>query len=118
MGTQVLPLLVASVLPDGSTSFVRSDRNSLGHPIANASTYSIGANVYLRTNFYGYATNAIDLVTATNALVTGTNSLGVQVLSNYFNSYHQVLTNFDALNELTRFTPTTPINSSLVSDQA
>src|SRR5439155_9936301 len=101
IGAQLLPLFVANVLPDGTTSFVRSDRNSLGNPIANASTYSIGANLYLRTNSYGYATNDIDLVTATNALVTGTNSLGVQVSSNYFNSYHQVLTNFDALNELT-----------------
>src|SRR6266571_2674116 len=76
-------------------------------------TRLLGANLYVGTNFYGYATNDIDLVTATDALVSGTNSLGVQVSSNYFNSYHQVLTNFDALNELTVYTYNT--NQQLTS---
>jgi len=106
IGAQVLPLVVANVLPDGTTAFVRSDRNSLGNPTANASTYSIGANVYLRTNFYGYATNEIDLLTVTNAL-------GIRVSSNYFNGYHQVLTNYNASNEMTFYSYNT--NQQLAS---
>src|SRR5262249_24115762 len=44
-----------------------------------------------------YAANNTDLLTITNAF-------GVQVSSNSFNAYHQVLTNYDALGELTVYT--------------
>src|SRR3989442_3972417 len=79
----LMSLLVASFLGTNLASAESEPKNPLP-----------AVNIYLRTNSYGYATNDIDLV-------TGTNSLGVQVSSNYFNSYHQVRTNFDALNELT-----------------
>ena len=58
------------------------------------STYSTSASVALRTNVLAYADNGIDLLTATNPL-------GVQVISNAFNAYHQVLTNYNALGEMT-----------------
>lgn len=96
-GTQVLPLFVARVLPDGTTAFTRTDRNSFGAVTNEVSTYSIGSSVLLRTNIYTYDANGIDVIAITNAL-------GVQVSSNNYNANHEVLTNYDALNELTTFT--------------
>ena len=96
-GTQVLPMFVARVLPDGTTAFSRNDRNSLGFATNEVSTFSVDATtIGVQTNEFAYATNAIDLVAATNAL-------GVQVTSNAYNAYHQVVTNYNALNELTVF---------------
>jgi RHS repeat-associated protein len=96
-GSQYLPLLEARVLPDGSTWFSRTDRNSIGNVLTNTTTYSAGSTVAYRTNLFTYdTTNGIDLITATDAL-------GVQVASNFFNPYHEVLTNYDALSEATIF---------------
>jgi RHS repeat-associated protein len=96
-GTQVEPLFVAQVLPDGSTRFTCSLCNSLGAVTNQISTYSSGGSVLLRTNIYVYDPNQIDLLITTNAL-------GVQVSSNSYNGYHEVTTNFDALNEETIYT--------------
>ena len=97
-GTQALPLCVAAVLPDGTTTFGRQDRNLVGNTVTNTSTYSAGGSVAFRTNTFTYdATVGIDLITATNAL-------GVQVSSNSYTTNHLVLTNYDALNQMTVFT--------------
>ena len=94
-GSEYLPLLVGQVLPDGTTSFIHTDRNPIGNPLTNVSTWSSGGTVALRTNLYTYdTTNGIDLITATNAM-------GVQVSSNIYNAYHEILTNYDALNQPT-----------------
>jgi RHS repeat-associated protein len=94
-GGQSLPLLVARVLPDGTTAFVRTDRNSNGFTTNEVSTYTTAAgSVGLRTNTFTFAANNIDIVSVTNAL-------GVQVSSSVYNAFHQVLTNFNALNEQT-----------------
>jgi YD repeat-containing protein len=93
-GTQFLPLFVAKVLPDGTTSFTRTDRNSFGAVTDEISTYSVNGIVLLRTNTYVYDPNGIDLLATTNAL-------GIQVSTNTYNAYHEVVTNYDALNELT-----------------
>jgi RHS repeat-associated protein len=92
-GTQVEPLFVAQVLPDSTTRFTYSLRNSLGAVTTNISTYSAG----FRINIYVYAPNQVDLLIATNAL-------GFQVSSNSYNGYHEVTTNYDALNEETVYT--------------
>jgi RHS repeat-associated protein len=96
-GTQVMPLFVARVLPNGTTAFAQSQRNRLGLATNLVGTYSLGGSVALRTNTFTYATNGIDLITATNAL-------GIRAASNSYNAYHQVLTNIDALNEITIYT--------------
>ncbi|HEX4121704.1 MAG TPA: RHS repeat-associated core domain-containing protein [Verrucomicrobiae bacterium] len=93
-GTQVQPQLVAKVLPDGSSAFTRKSRNTLGLVTTNINTWSFNGAVALRTNIYTYLPNGIDLVTITNALA-------IQVTSNTFNSFHEVLTSLDASNELT-----------------
>jgi len=96
-GTQVLPLFTARMLPDGTTAFTRTARNGFGAVTNEVSTYSIGSTVYFRTNSFAYAANEIDLLSATN-------SLGVQVSCNAYNAYHQVFTNYNALNEMTVYT--------------
>jgi YD repeat-containing protein len=69
----------------------------VGAITTNVSTYGVGSSTRLRTNIFTYSTNLIDLLTITNAL-------NVQITSNAFNTNHQVLTNYDALNEKTVFT--------------
>ena len=96
-GAQILPLFSAVVLPEGTTRFARTERNGVGLVTQDVSTYTAGDAVMLRTNTFTYAANDIDLLTATNAL-------GVQITSNAFNAYHQVLTNFNGLNEQAVFT--------------
>jgi RHS repeat-associated protein len=96
-GVQPLPLCVARVLPDGTTAFTWTDRNTLGAPIDEISTYSAGGTVELRTNLYAYDSSGIDLITTTNAT-------GTLVSSNAYNLFNEVLTNFDALGEMTTYT--------------
>lgn len=96
-GTQSLPLFVSQVLPDGSTHFVRNERNGTGLPTASIETYTSFGGIGLRTNSFTYDSNDIDLLRATNAL-------GIQVITNSWNANHQILTSFDALNEKTTFT--------------
>src|SRR6266568_3809009 len=93
-GDQILPAVVARVMPDGSTSYQYNQLSTIGKATNVVEKWVSGGSTLYRTNSYGYAANGIDLLTATNAL-------GIRVSSNYFNSYHQVLTNYNALNELT-----------------
>jgi RHS repeat-associated protein len=98
-GSQIEPLFAARVLPDGTTSFTYSLRNSIGAVTNQVSTYSLtaGGSVLLRTNVYVYDATGVDLLAQTNAL-------GIQVSSNRYNAFNEVLTNYDASNELTAFT--------------
>ena len=97
-GTNSLPLFQAWTLPNGQSRFIRSERNSLAKPTRVIETYSgQGATLQLRTNTLTYGTNSIDLLLVTNAL-------GVQAINNTFNTNHQVLTNYNALGEMTVYT--------------
>jgi RHS repeat-associated protein len=96
-GAQVLPLIRARVLPDGTTAFKWVARNTSGAVTTNISTFGIGASTGLRTNIFTYGTNQIDLYTATNAV-------GARSVSNAFNAYHEVIANYDALNETVTYT--------------
>jgi hypothetical protein len=100
-GDQILPAVIARVMPDGSTTYQYNQLTSIGKATNVIEKWVNGGSALYRTNSYGYAANGIDLLTATNAL-------GIRVSSNYFNSYHQVLTNYNALNEATIFT-TNPV---------
>lgn len=92
----VLPANQATVLPGGITRYTHSWRLSTGAVTNEVSTYSGNGATLLRTNTYLYSTNKIDLLAVTNAL-------GVQVVSNTYNAFHQVLTNINALGEKTIF---------------
>jgi RHS repeat-associated protein len=97
IGAQNSPSLVARVLPDGTTAFVNNNYNLFGLPTNIISTYASAGGVALRTNIFVYGANNIDLLAVTNAL-------GVQVSSNSYNAYHEILTNYDALNQPTTYT--------------
>jgi RHS repeat-associated protein len=96
-GSQSAPLCFARVLSDGSTTATRNERNSWGSPVASVVTYSIGTGTLQRTNAFTFAADDIDVVSLTNAL-------GIQTVTNIFNAYHQVATNYNALGETTVFT--------------
>ena len=96
-GTQFLPLISARVLPDGTTAFKWEARNSFGAVTTNINTFGVGASAGFRTNTFTYGTNLIDLYSATNAL-------NVRFVSNEFNAWHEVVQNYDALNQLTTYT--------------
>jgi RHS repeat-associated protein len=96
-GAEFFPLFSAQVLPNGSTRFTRTDRNTNGLATIQIATYSPGGSIALRTNSFVYANNNIDLLSATNAALLLTSS-------NIYNSYHQIVTNYNALGELTTFT--------------
>jgi RHS repeat-associated protein len=93
-GMSFLPSTVAKVLPDGTTSYVYKVRNAYGLVVTNISSYSVNGDVQQRTTLYTYAPNNIDLITQTNAL-------GIQVVSNSYNAFHEITNSYDALNEQT-----------------
>jgi RHS repeat-associated protein len=95
-GVQIFPSVIARVMPDGSTWYQYFTRNTNGLPTHLTEACMNGGSVSTRTEGYGYAANNLDLVARTNAL-------GVLALSNVFDSYHQVTTNYDALNQQTTF---------------
>jgi RHS repeat-associated protein len=92
-GTNKEPLFVGQILPDGSSAFVRTERNALGRIVRTVATYHGG----LRTNLFNYDSNGIDLLSTTNAL-------GIMVTSNSYNAYHQATVHLDALGQATTFT--------------
>ena len=96
-GSQVWPSVVARVMPDATTWYEYSERNSLGKATNVIEKWVTGGNPFYRTNKFLYATNAIDLLAHTNAA-------GVLASSNVFNAYHQVTTSYDALGQTTTYT--------------
>jgi RHS repeat-associated protein len=96
IGTQILPSVMARVLPDGTTAYGYFERLTNGYPTLMAEHWVDGADRF-RTNTFSYASNNIDFVAWTDAL-------GVLVESNVFNAFHQLVTNYDALNEATTLT--------------
>ena len=88
---------MARVLPDGTTRYAYTERNKQDKPTRIIETYTSGSSVATRTNTLTYSTSAIDLVEfrgPSNELIS----------SNSYNLFHQVLTNYNAVNYLTSFT--------------
>jgi RHS repeat-associated protein len=97
-GTMIQPLFKAWKLPNGQSRFIRYERNPLGKTTRMIETYNdSGGGVVLRTNILVLASNNIDLLSMTNAV-------GVQVVSNVFDLNHQIRTNYNALGEKTVYT--------------
>jgi RHS repeat-associated protein len=95
-GTQVMPSVIARVMPDGSTWYQYFIRNTNGLPTRMTESWMGGGSVHTRSDSFVYAANNVDLVGWTNAL-------GVLAMSNVFNAYHQVTTNYDALSQKTTY---------------
>jgi RHS repeat-associated protein len=94
IGKQVQPSVVARVMPDGSTWYRYLQNNIFGYATNQIEKWVSGGTGNFRTNTVLYATNNIDLLATTDAL-------GVLVSSNIYNNLHQVLTNYNALNQTT-----------------
>src|SRR5439155_13401641 len=100
-GTMFLPCAVATKLPSGEARFICFYRNSLGHYTNRFETFAaIDGSCQLRTNQYVYDSNGIDLIKQVRVL----GSVSRQISSNYFNTSHQVVTNYDALGQARTFT--------------
>ena len=101
IGSVDQPRLVARVLPDGTSWFHYTPRNSHLKPTSYVSTYTAAdGTVALRTLSFSYAANDIDLLQS-----LGPN--GEQVVSNYFaagNPFHAPDATYDALNQATLYT--------------
>jgi RHS repeat-associated protein len=87
---------VAQVLPDGNTQYtLYRYTNGTGLVYQNESSYTLAnGSIGTRTNYFQYATNAVDLVTVSNS--------GGQFLNIAYNTNHQAIYVTDALNELTQ----------------
>jgi RHS repeat-associated protein len=86
--------VILRILPDGSTWYEHYQRDILGHATNVITTYTSNTVVVLRTNQFTYVNND---------LVKGVDASGVQVLSNLYTTSHLVATNWDALNQVTRY---------------
>jgi YD repeat-containing protein len=94
IGAQVLPSVIARVMPDGSTWYQYFEYLTNGRPTKAVEAWIDSGTVQTRTNIFVYAANNIDLIASTNAL-------GTRILANSYNAYHQIVTNFDALGQVT-----------------
>jgi RHS repeat-associated protein len=98
VGTMALPSFVARVLVAGGTNYQNFTRNGFGTPTREIATYTKpDGSTGLRTNTYTFSMDNIDFVQQIGPT-------GEQVVSNYFNGYHQPLASYNALNEATLFT--------------
>jgi len=61
-GSQVLPGVVARLMPDGTTQSTRYERNSIGNITRTIERWSDSAGIQYRTNTFTYAANGIDLL--------------------------------------------------------
>jgi RHS repeat-associated protein len=96
-GTNVGPSFNALLLADGTTRFSYNEQNQWGLPLKLVSTYTSGTNVAQRTMTNLYASNGIDLIEA--------HGFNAELLSsNRFNTAHQILTNYNAVNDVTIYT--------------
>ena len=84
----------ARVMPDASTWYKSYTRNTNGLPTSVVEEWVSGGTALYRTNTYSYGANGIDLVQHIGPL-------GESVQSNWFNANHEVVTNYDALGQMT-----------------
>jgi RHS repeat-associated protein len=94
IGTQRLPSVIARVMPDGSTWYRYFDRLINGLPRMELEAWMDSGTVHTRSNVWVWAANNADLLSWTNAN-------HVMVTSNQYNAFHQVVTNYDALGQIT-----------------
>jgi RHS repeat-associated protein len=93
VGSNALPRFVAYVLPDGTSRFTYKEYNALGNPTTEIGTWGVSpGDVFTRTNSLVYDANNVYLVAAYN-------TAGELILSNVYNSIHQVVTNYNASSE-------------------
>jgi hypothetical protein len=97
VGVQDLASVRARVMPDFSTWYQYYLRNTNGLPTQEIEHWASGGTDHFRTNTWSYAANNIDMIQQTGPL-------GESVSSNWFNGNHQVVTNYDALGQMTTYT--------------
>jgi RHS repeat-associated protein len=94
-GTNAAPLFSALVLPDGNSRYTYTELNKWEKPTIQKSTYGTATPPATRMYTSTYSSDGLDLIT----LRGPSNEL---LSSNAYNSYHQIVTNYNALNYMTR----------------
>jgi YD repeat-containing protein len=95
-GSQLLPGVIARVMPDSTTWYQYFTRNSLGEVTQSIEKWVAGGGAQYRTNTYTYAANGMDVVQHVGP------DGAVEQWS--YNAYHQPLYHTNALNEITSYT--------------
>jgi RHS repeat-associated protein len=95
-GTGIASKVSAWLTPDGASGFSFNQYDSYGRVVLNVSTYESGSGIGLRTNNFVYSD--------TGDLIYASGPSGSMVVSNLWNSDHQLLKTCNALNEATVFT--------------
>jgi len=96
-GTNSMPTWVAVVLPNGQIRYTYRQYDSFENVTLEASTYSVGQTVALRTNTYIYSGDGMDLLQAVGPD-------GVTNAAYAYNGNHQILFATNALGEVTGYT--------------
>jgi RHS repeat-associated protein len=96
-GPQIQPSVIAQAMPDGTTWYQYYLRNTNGLPTQKIEQWVSGGAPLFRTNTWTYAANNIDMIQHIGPL-------GEAVESNWFNANHEVVTNYDALGQMTTYT--------------
>lgn len=94
VGTQIMPSVIARVMPDGSTWCQYLEYLTNGLPAKKSEAWIDAGTVHARTNVFVYAANNVDLLAWTNAL-------GSNVFVNLYNNNHEIVTNYDGLGQIT-----------------
>jgi RHS repeat-associated protein len=98
-GLFLRPSIVAKILPDGTTNFIRYWLNDFAYPTQTVSTFSVNGSIFFRTNVAIFSTNNVDIVEE-KLLAANTNVF----LNGYaYNVYHQMLYSTNAVGEVTEF---------------
>jgi len=94
-GKMMLPRYEAKRNPGGPWRIVYTERNVLGKPTTFKETYTDGSgSVLWRTATFEYAANLIDMTKRT---------FGSESISNVYNGFHEIVTNYNALSEVTTY---------------
>lgn len=95
-GTESYPAVEAQMMPDETTWYRETTRNSLGKPLSITERWGQGGSYPSRTETFTYAGNGIDLLIHANAL-------GIAELKLGYDSHHRVIARTNALGEIDRF---------------
>ena len=97
-GISSMPSIIAELLPSGDSRFSLYNRNVWGSVTNLTETYGgLTANAGVRSTSFQYSDDGVDLLSIIDAL-------GNQVISNQFNTSHQITSSANALKEITQYT--------------
>lgn len=97
IGITSQPSIIAELLPSGDSHFMVNNRNLWGIVTNHLETYGDSINnLGIRSTSFQYSSDGIDLISIVD-------SLGRQIVSNQFNGSHQLVSSYNAFDEICRY---------------